>query len=94
MTRGELYTAIEDVWGRTESISAVTDLVATLLLAENESCARISDHHWPESGHIPMSGEGAVSCPMSISIMIRRRISAGADARAAALNSGSLTREP
>lgn len=35
-----------------------------------EEAARIADRHWPESGHV--SCAGAVSCPMSISIMIRR----------------------
>ena len=39
---------------------------------ENEACAKIADEHWPESGHVP-SHPDAVSCPMSISILIRRR---------------------
>jgi hypothetical protein len=36
-----------------------------------EEAALIADEHWPERGHVPQ--HEAVSCPMSISIQIRRR---------------------
>jgi hypothetical protein len=35
-----------------------------------EDAARIADEHWPESGHV--HPDDSVSCPMSISILIRR----------------------
>jgi hypothetical protein len=35
-----------------------------------EAAALVSDAHWPESGHVHQ--EDAVSCPMSISVQIRR----------------------
>lgn len=36
-----------------------------------EWAAQVSDAHWPESGHIHQ--DGAVSCPMTISVEIRRQ---------------------